>query len=78
MLLVLLERQYPDSGGCGSSWDLVRGDNIENDLLEFLYGRTTSNKRRGKIILFYCGASEHSFVYLFKHVLYFRWFVSLV
>ena len=40
LLLVLLERRYPDGGECGSCLDLVRGDNIENDVLEFLYGRT--------------------------------------
>jgi len=40
LLLVLLERQYPNGGECGSSLDLVRDDNIENDLFEFLYDRT--------------------------------------
>jgi hypothetical protein len=40
LLLVLLKRQYPNGGECGSSLDLVRVDNIENDLLDFLYGRT--------------------------------------
>jgi len=40
LLLALLERQYPDGGECGSSLDLVHGDNIESDLLEFLYSRT--------------------------------------
>jgi hypothetical protein len=36
LLLVLLERQYPNGGECESSLDLVRGDNTETDLLEFL------------------------------------------
>jgi len=40
LLLIFLEQQSPDGGECGSSLDLVRGDNIENNLLEFLYSRT--------------------------------------
>jgi hypothetical protein len=55
LLLVLLERQYPEGGGCGYSWDLVRGDNIENDLSEFLYGRTTGKKEEVKLYSFIAG-----------------------
>lgn len=78
LLLVLFEWQYPYGGECGSSVNLVCGDNMKNELLEFLCG--IWNKGRGKkIILFYYRMSEHSCVYvLCKYLLYFRRFVSLV